>query len=468
MNIFKKLYNVSLRVKIIGLIIFTAVFISFFTIIRVYYAFHKESNLQLKVLSKTIAEDLSHQSVNYIKDNNIIKLMNIIVNMKYNNKDIRYIFIENNQGKVIASTFENGFPLKLLKINNHGFKKISIVKLKNLYNNGVWDTSYPIFIKRQIRGVVRVGVITKYSKILVNSFISSLVFTIILIVFIDIVLLSVLTMFIMNPIIKLTNALRCVQRGDLTVELKEVHRGDEIEELIHAFNQMIERLRDAEKIKLEKDNLIKEYINKIINAHEDERKKIARRLHDQIGQVLANIKIRLKLIENSNEINNSIKNDIKMLRNNLSDDIELVHNIAKNLRPSIIDELGLFSAINYYVEDFRSNYGIKVKSDFKGQDNSQCQLSLEIEITIYRIIQEALLNVAHHSKASFVRIIFKCNKNEFRGIIEDNGIGFEYKQGDVANLGIFGMIERAELLGGNLSIKSEKGKGTTVMFNVNV
>ncbi|MHB1692388.1 MAG: sensor histidine kinase [bacterium] len=437
MNIFKKLYHVSLRIKIIGIIIFTAIFVSFFTVIQVYYAFHKESNLQLKALSKTMAEDLSYQSVNYIKDNNIIKLMNIIVNMKYNNEDIRYIFIENNQGKVIASTFENGFPLKLLKINNHGFKKISIVKLKNLYN-GVYDTSYPIL--RGKLGVVRVGVATKYSKILVNSFISSLVFTIILIVFIDIVFLSALTMFIMNPIIKLTNALRGVQRGDLTVELKEVHRGDEIEELIHAFNQMIEWLRDAEKIKLEKDNLIKEYISKIINAHEDERKKIARRLHDQIGQVLANIKIRLKLIENSNEINNSIKNDIKMLRNNLSDDIELVHNIAKNLRPSIIDELGLFSAINYYINDFADNYGIEVKSDFKGQDICQCRLSLEIEITIYRIIQEALLNVANHSKASFVRIILKCNKSEFRGMIEDNGIGFEYKQGNVANLGIFGML----------------------------
>jgi signal transduction histidine kinase len=159
-----------------------------------------------------------------------------------------------------------------------------------------------------------------------------------------------------------------------------------------------------------------------------------------------------------------------MLRNNLSDDIELVHNIAKNLRPSVIDELGLFSAINYYIDDFAGNYGIKVKYDFEGQGDpqSQCRHSPEIEITIYRIIQEALLNVANHSKASFVRILLKCDKNEFRGIIEDNGIGFKYKQGDVANLGIFGMIERARLFGGNLSIKSEKGKGTTVMFNVNV
>jgi signal transduction histidine kinase len=465
MNIFKKLYNVSLRVKIIGLIIFTAVFISLFTIIRVYYVFHKESNLQLKTLSKTIAEDLSYQSVNYIKDNNIIKLMKIIENTKRHNKDISYIFIENNQGKVIASTFENGFPLKLLKINHHGFKKISIVKLKNLYN-GVYDTSYPI--SRGKLGVVRVGVLTKYSEILVNSFIGSLVFTIILIVFIDILLLSVLTMFIMNPIKKLTNALRSVQRGDLTVELKEVRRGDEIEELIHAFNQMIERLRDAEKIKLEKDNAKKEFTKKIMNAHEEERKRIARQLHDQVGQILANIKIRLKLLEDSNETNNKIKNDIKIMRDNLSNDIELIHSMAKNLRPVIIDELGLFNAISYYINDVVSVSGIKVKSDFIGQ-SSCCRLHPEIEIAIYRIIQEALLNVISHSKADFVRIMLECNKNknEFRGVVEDNGIGFEYKQGNVENLGIYGMIERAELLNGSLNIKSEKGKGTSVTFYVN-
>ncbi len=250
-NILKKLYHVSLYGKILGLIIMIAVFISFFTIIRVYYVFHKESNLQLKALSKTIAQELSYQSVSYIKDNNIMKLMRIIENVKYHNKDIRYIFIENNKGKVIASTFENGFPLKLLKINNHGFKKISIVKLKNLYD-GVWDSSYPIL--RGKLGVVRVGVLTKYSKILVNSFIGSLIFTIILIMFISIIVFSAIIMFMTRPIVKLTKALHDVEHGDLTVELKEVYIVDEIGELTHAFNKMIKRLRDAEAIKLEKNN----------------------------------------------------------------------------------------------------------------------------------------------------------------------------------------------------------------------
>ncbi len=462
-NILKKLCHVSLRGKIVGLIIVIAIFISFFTVIQVYYVFHKESDLQLRALSKTIAEDLSYQSVSYIKDNNIMKLMKIIENMKQHNKDIRYVFIENIKGKVIASTFENGFPLKLLTINNYGFKKISIVKLKNLYN-GVWDSSYPI--SRGKLGVVRVGVLTKYSKTLVNSFIGSLIFTIILIVFINIVVFSTIIMFMTNPIVKLTNALQDVERGDLTVKLKEVYIRDEIGELIHAFNKMIKRLRDAETIKLERDNLMKEFTKKIMDAHEEERKRISRQLHDQIGQILANIKIRLKLLENSSGINNKIKNDIRILRDNLSSDIELVHSMAKNLRPAIIDELGLFNAIDYYIDDFVKISGIKVKSDFIGQ-SSCCRLQPEIEIAIYRIVQEALLNVVSHSKATFVRVMLECNKNEFRGVIEDNGIGFNYKEGNVENLGLYGMIERAELLNGRLDIKSEKGKGTTITFNVN-
>ena len=462
-NIFEKLYSVSLRNKIISLIILITLLIGLFTVTYTYYVFNKESNLQLKVLSKTLAEDLSYQSVHYIKKNNIINLMKVIRNMRYRNKDIRYIFIENNKGKVIASTFENGFPLKLLKIHNDRFKKISVVELKNMYG-GVWDTSYPI-LKGKL-GVVRVGILTKYSRIIANSFIGSLAIVIILIIFINIIIFSTLITFITKPIVKLTNGLKNVGGGDLTVELEEVKNNYELSESIHAFNKMIKRLRDAETIKLEKSKLMKEFTKKIMDAHEEERKRISRQLHDQIGQILANIKIRLKILENSDGINNKIKNDIKILRDNLSNDIELVHSMAKNLRPAIIDELGLFNAINYYIDDFVKISGIKVKSDFIGQ-SSCCRLQPEIEIAIYRIVQEALLNVVSHSKATFVRIILECNKNEFRGVIEDNGIGFNYKEGNVENLGLYGMIERAELLNGRLDIKSEKGNGTTITFNVN-
>ncbi|RZD15736.1 MAG: HAMP domain-containing protein [Candidatus Acididesulfobacter guangdongensis] len=462
-NIFEKLYSVSLRNKIISLIILITLLIGLFTVTYTYYVFNKESNLQLKVLSKTLAEDLSYQSVHYIKKNNIINLMKVIRNMRYRNKDIRYIFIENNKGKVIASTFENGFPLKLLKIHNDRFKKISVVELKNMYG-GVWDTSYPI-LKGKL-GVVRVGILTKYSRIIANSFIGSLAVVIILIIFINIIIFSTLITFITKPIVKLTNGLKNVGGGDLTVELEEVKNNYELSEAIHAFNKMIKRLRDAETIKLEKSKLMKEFTKKIMDAHEEERKRISRQLHDQIGQILANIKIRLKILENSDGINNKIKNDIKILRDNLSNDIELVHSMAKNLRPAIIDELGLFNAINYYIDDFVKISGIKVKSDFIGQ-SSCCRLQPEIEIAIYRIVQEALLNVVSHSKATFVRIILECNKNEFRGVIEDNGIGFNYKKGNVENLGLYGMIERAELLNGRLDIKSEKGNGTTITFNVN-
>ena len=161
-----------------------------------------------------------------------------------------------------------------------------------------------------------------------------------------------------------------------------------------------------------------------------------------------------------------IKNKIKQIRDNLTEGINLIHNMAKNLRPSMLDEVGLINAIKQYIADVVKN-NPAMKIDFYPINFLEDrQLDKSIEVNIYRIIQESVLNVINHSCADSVTIILERYEGKIRGIIEDNGKGFGCCGEDDQHLGIDGMKERAKLFGGELTVESENNLGTVVKFYI--
>ena len=210
-------------------------------------------------------------------------------------------------------------------------------------------------------------------------------------------------------------------------------------------------------------------MRELINAQENERKRIAKELHDEAGQALSAIKINLKLMENnlgnnSPKLKHAIENTDKLVDNLIVD----IKRIALDLRPSILDDLGLKAALRSYIEEFKSRTNIEVVYNIRGFKR---RLPTNIEIAFYRIIQEALTNIIKHSSADNVIINIKEGKETIDLTIRDNGRGFHTGKAfnpDTRGIGfgIIGIQERVKNLGGDFHIESEKGKGTQLSLNV--
>ncbi len=210
-------------------------------------------------------------------------------------------------------------------------------------------------------------------------------------------------------------------------------------------------------------NRLKILSAKLISVQEVEKRNISRELHDEIGQSLTAIKINLQRIKNDtiSEETISLIDDCTAL---VEKTISGVRNLSLDLRPAIIDDLGLAASLRWYTDRFYQRTGIKVKSEIHKVEEV---LPSECAITLFRICQEALTNIAKHAEADYVMVSLNQKKNFITLTIEDNGKGFDLQKAlkmaaKGKSLGLLGMQERAELLGGRFKITSNQGHGTLI------
>ena len=460
-SILKKFYNVSLRIKVIGLVIFATLLLGLPVIYFVNIDFSRQNNMQLKLMSLAIGKQLSSQSVNYILEDNFYALEKLLKSSVKSDPDVVYAFIENKKGEIIASTFNGGFPADLLKVNRFNPKSLSAVKIKT--NEGlVYDTAVPILRGRL--GTVRVGISTKRSNMLLYSLIRSIIIVMIFAAVLAIILSSSIAWWVMTPIVKLSEAFNKVKSGSYDIKL-DIKRDDEIGMLARDFNKMAVSLKKADEERMENDNLRKNFINNVIKAQEEERKRIAKDLHDQFAQMLAYIKIRIGLLKNLNNIEEA-RESVAQISEELTNALDVVRNIARSLMPGILEEMGLVCAVTSYIDDINKkslNFKVDFYSDY---DIKNKRFDQNIEINVYRIIQEALSNVILHSHSNYAKINLGIAEGKIIGSVEDYGTGFNYGLISKDSLGIFGMTERAKLLGGDLKIESKTGAGTLINFYI--
>ncbi len=210
---------------------------------------------------------------------------------------------------------------------------------------------------------------------------------------------------------------------------------------------------------------IQEMSSRILTAHEEERKRIARELHDDTAQAITSILVRLRLLERSTEDAEVLKN-VEELRELTSGALDSVRRMAMDLRPASLDDLGLVPALQSYAEQFSQSTPIAVSLEVEGLGR---RLPRDVELVLYRVFQEALTNVSKHASAKTALVQLKRRRNEVTLVIEDDGAGFD--PGDLSpaqgtGLGLFGMRERLTLVGGVVEVESEKGKGTKIEARV--
>ncbi len=211
-------------------------------------------------------------------------------------------------------------------------------------------------------------------------------------------------------------------------------------------------------------------LQRLVTAQEDERHRIARELHDQTGQYLAALMMGLKSLDDcAPSASRSSNGGVKRLRELTGQFSKEMRNFALELRPTSLDDLGLQTALANYVDEWSERYGIAV--DFHSNGFIKQRLPPHIETALYRIVQEALTNVLKHAEAKRVSLIIEYRGNRVLAVMEDDGRGFNVEAALGApvaerRLGLTGMRERIELVGGTLEIESSAGAGTTLVVRI--
>lgn len=201
---------------------------------------------------------------------------------------------------------------------------------------------------------------------------------------------------------------------------------------------------------------LQEMMSKLIEVQEEERKKLSRELHDGIGQNLYSLLIMINRL--NTDSNGPL---ISQIETEISNVIEEIRQISWQLRPSILDDLGLIPAIRSFINKFNEHYGIKTKFTYK----LQRRLESEVETSIYRIVQEAMTNARKYANTNEIVLSIIEKEDVLEIKIMDHGIGFD-TEGKRSGVGLFSMEERASSIGADLQIHSVRDEGTTVMIRV--
>jgi len=236
-----------------------------------------------------------------------------------------------------------------------------------------------------------------------------------------------------------------------------------VAEFYHRARQQAQE-RSLELTKM--NEALRELSSKLLSTHEVERKRIASEVHDNLGACLAAIKFKAeKAVRENGKTADAPRESLDTIIPLVQECIEECKRIQMDLRPPILDDLGLLAALSWFFRRFQTIYSeIRVEQETTIEES---EIPHSLKIVIYRIFQEAMNNVAKHSKADLVRLCLRKADNRMELILQDNRQGFNLEQAlfqksSEKGLGLLSMKERTELSGGSFAIESTEGKGTTI------
>jgi signal transduction histidine kinase len=245
---------------------------------------------------------------------------------------------------------------------------------------------------------------------------------------------------------------------------QEIARRKSVEESLRKSEQHYSQLLEQSRHMQEQLRLLS---RQLLSAQEEERKKISRELHDVIAQTLTTINVRLTALKKEAALNTKgLDRKISRTQQLVEKSVNIVHRFARELRPTVLDDLGLIPALHTFMKSFTEETGIRVSlSAFAAVE----QVNGDKRTVLYRVAQEALTNVARHARASQAEVQIQKLDGGVCMTIRDDGKGFQehaLHTKKAERLGLLGMKERLEMVGGNFSVTSAPGKGTTILAQI--
>lgn len=471
---FKRLWSilgaVSIRTKVLGIVVGTVLLLSTFVTMQVRRSLITLLQNELESQALSITGHVAESASNLIETGNsdglnfLLRETQTHYSDDRHNTDIAYLLVTAADGSVLGHTFPDGVPADILQANRLETGEYQSLTWRNVGEERVLDVAESLPLSGDLAGVVRVGLSDREIHAAVDKVTQQLIVTSAIMSLASIAAAVFLTWLIARPIQKLVQAAQAVAQGDFSPRVTP-WADDEIGRLSETFNAMTEALAQAAREQSERAELRVQFVNRVIAAQEDERRRIARELHDSTSQSLTSLLVGLRALEQT--ASGEMRQQIENLRRIVGEALEEVHAIAWQLRPSALDDMGLAAALERYIADYRERFDLAVDLAIHGLRDSR--LSPEVETTIYRIVQEALTNVVRHAQARQVSVLIEHRGGKTLVIAEDDGIGFDSStaaKGSREHLGLYGIRERTELLGGRFSIESEAGRGTSLFVEI--
>ncbi|GMB00187.1 ATP-binding protein [Pelosinus sp. IPA-1] len=464
----KWLRQASIYYKINGIIISMLLLLSIIIGIIVFDTTTKLLDRQIEKRGAEMATYVAALSSNDILLDDNYALFDRINKTKNNTEDVRYIIITDSAGRILAHTFAGnlpkGLPVELVykAKEEDGYQTIKF----NSNEGPIREIIVPI--ENGAIGFVRVGMSEKSTQELLNTKLHEFFLTTLLVCLLAAVGSTYLAYLIIHPMRSLTKAAQQIQQGNFYVQT-EIKTEDEVGRLAGVFNEMITSLqeKDFENNRLLKELRAKEdlrtvLLNKLFTIQEEERKRISRELHDETSQSLASLLAYMKVL--LSKLTDDKQKDLLLNARDVAINVlGGLRKMAVELRPPVLDDLGIVAAMAKYINNFSNQQLLSVA--FSSPDEKLI-VNNQISLTLYRILQESLTNISKHACATEVNITLSQDMGNITLIIYDNGLGIRSGALEAARqknrLGIYGMKERVELLGGTFTFHSISGQGTTI------
>lgn len=468
LNILMSIHSNPFTVKVVFTVIAFAAFSCFVVMLELRDHMNRTLIGELEEKGQVIATMAAYSLNEPFKQGDEQAMAEIITDFMLSYEGLDYIIILNNNGQPKAHSFGTEIPGSLLAQRGPVDLSDAVITIDG-ERGKITDILVPL--KGEL-GWIRVGL--SHDSITNNIFYFSklLILTTVILTVFGVAGALIVAQLVTKPIRELAAASRKITEGDLSQRVS-IWGEDEIGRLGEAFNQMASgiekytREREALVRELKRNELIRqELLKKVITAQEDERKRISRELHDETSQSLTSLIIGLKLLEDEN-LDKKIRNSVSAMKVLASTTLKEVHRLAVELRPTVLDDMGLIPAIERFVKHYSANYNIDI--DFHVLNKTESRLPGEAETALYRIVQESLTNIAKYAQAQNVSILLDIQEEWVKLIVEDDGGGFDIEdieQSDDVHLGLAGMKERTLLLGGEFTIESSFGQGTTIFARI--
>jgi len=409
------------------------------------------------------AESLAANLARPVATHDVVAIRQMLAKTREILSDVHYIIVRGRDGVITSHTFDGPVPADLVPMPTYRSFANERFRVVDSGPDGlIFEAMRPIV--NGYAGYVQIGIGEYLIRREVAGLTTSIIHGLIISVGIGAGFAFFLTFVLTRPVQHLKEATERVRHGDFEARAI-VYSGDEIGDLAVAFNEMAGSLQHYREEVLEDERIRSALIERIVSSHEEERKLISRELHDHFGQSLLAVLVGIRSRRSSGEPSCSTC-QCQKLEAGIKDLIDELGRIVRGMRPTILDDYGLDSALESYVKETAADFHLDIayKCNFLDGQN---RLPAHMEVTLFRIAQEAITNVLRHAEANHVSVLLLQSPQEVTLLVEDDGKGFDQgrMQGD-RGLGLMGMRERVALVGGVLDVGSELGEGTTIRARI--